>query len=179
MDSKAAIYIGLLSVSLTVLTAFGGSIVLQKGEFHEIGNFSLEKSSYLVNYFIFFSYIFIVILLILAVFFALLAYSTGSGSARSVWAYIRGSKGAKSSCDERDDCYKNLPYNDVAKLSNYPLFSARDTLIETLKDCIAINFTLNDDKSAKIKMAFWLTVIAIFLLLLYTLSIGLIGIKVW
>lgn len=160
LDSKAATYIGLLGVSLTVLTASGGIIVLQGEAVHEINNFNLATSSYVTQYVIYISYILIVILFILAVLFAFLAYSTGSN------------------INEEEKCYQGIGYDYAADLANKPLYITRDKLIRHLTRVTSINYYLNNAKSKKIKKAFWLTIFAIFLLLVQSILIGLIGMKV-
>jgi len=172
LDTKAATYVGLLSVSLTILTAFGGSIILQKGEIREISNFFLNTSLSSVQYFVFISYIIIVILFMLAVLLAVLAYSTGSKRTKSK------DKGKNNTEEPRKDCYQNMHYDYVADFYDKPLYFSRDNLMPMLRTVIAINSKLNDEKSDKIKKVVWLTVSAILLLLLQTISLGLIGIKV-
>lgn len=167
LDSKAATYIGLLSVGVSVLTAFGGIIILRGGTILEIKNLKLASLSFIQNA-VYLNYIFIVVLFILAVICAFLAYSTGSKKTKS-------NDSANLSFDEKKKCYQGLGYDYVACLSNEPLYLTYDKLIRLLREAISINYNLNNDKSNKIKDAFWITIFAISLLLVQAIAIGLIG----
>lgn len=77
LDSKASTYIGLLSIAVTILTAFGGALTIRGGQIQEIKNQQTVIPNFTIVI-IYILYFFIVILFILGVIFAFRAYSTGS-----------------------------------------------------------------------------------------------------
>ena len=77
LDTKAGTYIGLLGVSVSILTAFGGILIIQNGQILKIKDMDAISSHDLLIL-IYFFYFIIIFLFIIAVFFAFRAYNTGS-----------------------------------------------------------------------------------------------------
>lgn len=77
LDSKASTYIGLLSIAVTVLTAFGGILVFRGGQIQEI-KAQQQLISNELGVLISILYLLIVFCFVMGVIFAFYAFSTGS-----------------------------------------------------------------------------------------------------
>lgn len=188
LDSKASTYIGLLSIAVTVLTAFGGALTIREGQIQEIKNPQIVISS-LAMLIMYILYFFIIIVFILGVIFAFRAYITGSIKtspdsekknmlkklAEELCSLIPKKLRSFFQIDEID-VFQGMDIDYIAKYSDIKLLEMRKDLIYHLKDITSNNYNLNNLKSDRIISAYRVTILGILLLLLLSLIVGLIGI---
>ena len=194
LDSKANTYIGLLSIAVTVLTAFGGVLTFRGDQIQEIKNLKLDNYSWIL-FFIYFFYILIIILFMLSVIFAFRAYATGSKEittepkkycSKEKWhneIAFYGEKLFRKIINKLDllllpdrETYLGMPAGRFAENKDKSLSLLRNQLITTLNNLVLKNNELNDKKANRILAAYRATVLGIFILILLTLIIGAIGI---
>ncbi|OPY48682.1 MAG: hypothetical protein A4E49_03431 [Methanosaeta sp. PtaU1.Bin112] len=184
LDTKAGIYIGLLGLSVTILTAFGGIITIRGGKIQEINDNNVIFPQYLLVI-IYVLYFTIVILFIAAVIFAFRAYGTGSALSidsnsekgaipfiKKVF-YIIGNR-----LIPRDDyVYKWIDRDFIAQNKDCSLVDVHRCLADHINnDVLKINYYLNNKKSNRVIKSYVITIFAVFTLLILVILIGAIGI---
>lgn len=184
LDTKAGTYIGLLGLSVTILTAFGGIITIQSGQIQEFKDISIvfPKDLLMIIYILYFA---VIILFITAVLFAFRAYGTGStlsadtnpdkGTYDSIKKFFSG---IGNSLIPRDDkIYKWIDSDFIAQHKESSLVDVHRCLADHINnDVIKINYELNDKKSNRIIKAYICTIFGIIILLILVVLIGTIGI---
>jgi hypothetical protein len=187
LDTKAGTYIGLLGLSVTILTAFGGVVILQSGQIREITNIDIIYSQYLLIllYFLYFS---VIVLFIISVIFAFRAYSTGSLGASNepksprngILSPIRSFLGSSGRflinilIPKDKNIYKWIDRNFIALNKESCLVDLRKFLIDKIDEAVKINYDLNNEKAKRILRAYISTILGIFILLILIILLGLI-----
>lgn len=194
LDTKAGTYIGLLGVSVSILTAFGGILIIQNGQVLKIKDMDAISSHDLLIL-IYFFYFIIIFLFIIAVFFAFRAYNTGS--------LVFSTKYDKSKtgdpiynffCDKanllkellceianvtipKDRRYKWIDQNFIVFNKNSNLAELKSYLVDKINtEVYIINYELNNKKANRIVKAYISTIFGISILLIEVFLIMVLGI---
>lgn len=185
LDSKANTYIGLLSIAITILTAFGGFIAIRGSQINEITDLQSQQVfvSPLLLGLIYVLYIFVVSIFLLSVILAFRAYAVGTGKV----SIASGKSGPETRLDKlgkkiinkldlllipSTDKYTGMPIECFAENKESPLFEFRNELITTLNDLVRCNRDLNIEKANRILNAYRTTTLGISILLILILIIA-------
>ena len=190
LDTKAGTYIGLLGLSVTILTAFGGVVILQSGQIREITNIDIIYSQYLLIllYLLYFLYFSVIVSFIIAVIFAFRAYSTGSlgasnepksprnGILRSIRSFLGSIRRFLINIliPKDENVYTWIDRSYIALNKESCLVDLRKFLIEKIDAAVKINYDLNNEKAKRILRAYISTILGIFILLFLVILLGLI-----
>ncbi len=178
LDTKAGTYIGLLGISVSILTAFGGIITIQSGQIQKVTENNAIFPHWLLTLF-YILYFLIVVLFIIAVIFAFRAYGTGSLSVCSGSNKSDIVKGffVEILIPREKKVYKWIGRKFIVENKDSNLVDVRRYLVDHIEnDVLSVNYDLNDKKANRIKRAYISTIIGIIILLLLVLLIGAKGI---
>ena len=168
LDSKAHTYIGLLSIAVTIVISLGGLLTIETIKLYE----SLDKYLIILFYCL---HISIVILLTANVLFAFRAYHTGASKLNKSYLFNLFCNIFLKNVTKKEIFSINTA-NFFSKLNDdLPLNNMRKMLVIHINQIILNNSFINDEKSDNILNAYIATIIAIFLLVILTILIGIIG----
>jgi hypothetical protein len=190
LDTKAGTYIGLLGVSVSILTAFGGILIIQNGQVLEIKDKGAIHSHNLLLL-IYICYFAIIFFFIIAVFFAFRAYNTGSpifstennksknGFSLKSFFYIVNLLLCKIAnvTIPQDGRYKWIDQESIVINKNSNLAELKSFLVDEINTNVyIINYDLNNIKAIRITKAYISTIFGIFILLIEIVLIMILGI---